>query len=58
MNKKEKPLNSKTKDSPETSMTLLQAEQYLRKIGEWSDVAQLDREIIINWATFLKKKES
>jgi len=39
-------------------MTLAEAETYLRKVGEWHDVVKLERETIIKWAEFLKKKEN
>jgi hypothetical protein len=52
MDKKEKPLNYKDPNKP---MTLSEAEHYLREIDEWHSVSTLPREIIINWATFLKK---
>jgi hypothetical protein len=55
MKKKEKPLNFK---DPKAPMTLLDAEKYLRSIKEWDDVAQMDREIIIKWATFLKARDT
>lgn len=54
MNKKEKPLNFK---DPEAPMTLLDAEKYLRSIKEWDDVSRLDRDIIIKWAEFLKRRD-
>lgn len=41
----------------EKQMTLAEAEQFLRKIGEWHDVVKMDRETIIKWAIFLKSKE-
>jgi len=50
-----KPLNSK--DSTDKEMSLIEAEKYLRKIGEWHDVVKMDRETVIKWATFLKKRE-
>lgn len=55
MNKKEKPLNYK---DPETPMTLLEAEKYLRSIKEWEGMTQIDRETVIKWAEFLKKREA
>jgi hypothetical protein len=54
MSKKDKPLNYK---DPATPMTLLEAEKYLRSVKEWDSVVQMDREIIIKWAEFLKKRE-
>lgn len=52
MAKKDKPLNYK---DPQKPMTLLEAEQYLRKMDEWHGVSTMDREIIIKWAEYLKK---
>jgi hypothetical protein len=55
MDKKQKSPNHKDPDAP---MTLLEAEQFLRKIDEWESVRDMQRDIIINWATFLKKKNT
>lgn len=45
------------KDEPAACMTLLEAETFLRKMGEWHSVVKMDRETIIKWAEFLKAKE-
>lgn len=47
----------KTKKNQE-SLSLSEAEQFLRKIEEWHSVSHLDRDTIIKWAEFLKNKES
>jgi len=49
-----KPLNYK---NPDTLMSLEDATTYLKRLGEWESVWKLDRETIIGWAEFLKKKE-
>ena len=46
----------KTKNEPQPTMTLSEAETYLRKIGEWHGVVKMDRETVIKWAEFLKAK--
>lgn len=38
-------------------MTMIEAEQILRKLGEWHGVVGMERETIIKWATYLKNKE-
>lgn len=43
--------------SSQKEMTLAEAEQFLRKIGEWHEAVKMDRDTIIKWATFLKNKE-
>jgi len=52
--------NSKKKDNPEKDSkiikTLQEAENYLREIGEWNSVYNMDRQVILNWANFLKNK--
>ena len=53
MCKKQKPLNYK---DPEQPMTMEEATTYLKKLGEWEGVWHLERETIIKWAEFLKKK--
>lgn len=45
------------KEESTTPMTLLEAETFLRKMGEWHGVVKMDRETIIKWAEFLKAKE-
>jgi hypothetical protein len=55
MNKKEKPLNYK---DPEASMTMEEATTFLKKLGEWEGIWHMDRDTIIKWAEFLKKKEA
>lgn len=49
--------SSNPKDSTDKEMSLIEAEKFLRKVGEWHDVVKMDRETIIKWATFLKNKE-
>lgn len=51
---KQKPLNSKDPNSP---MTLLEAEKYLRNIKEWDGVTTMERDTIIKWAEYLKNLE-
>jgi hypothetical protein len=53
MSKKQTPLNYK---DPEAPMTMEDATTYLKKLGEWEGVWHLDRDTIIKWAEFLKKK--
>lgn len=55
MNKKDKPLNYRDPDSP---MTLEEATAFLKKIKEWESVVNFDRDTIIKWAEFLKKKKA
>jgi len=38
-------------------MTLSEATEYLKSIKEWTSVWKLERELIIKWAEFLKKRE-
>lgn len=47
----------KTKPKESVTMTLLEAEQFLRKIDEWNNVVKMERDIIIKWAMFLKDKQ-
>jgi hypothetical protein len=45
------------KEEPVVTITTLeQAETFLRKLDEWYHVSRMDREIILNWANFLKNK--
>lgn len=39
-------------------MTMDEATAYLKSIKEWESVWKLDRETIIKWAEFLKKREA
>ena len=55
MSKKEKPLNYK---DPEAPMTMEEATTLLKKLGEWEGIWHMDRDTIIKWAEFLKKKEA
>lgn len=48
-----KPLNYK---NPSNNMSLEEATEYLKKIGEWESVWRLERDTIIKWAEFLRKK--
>lgn len=50
----DKPLNYK---DPSKSMSLEEATEYLKKIGEWDSVWRLERDTIVKWAEFLKKKD-
>ena len=50
-----KPLNYKDPSKP---MSMAEATEYLKKIGEWESVWKLDRDHILKWAEFLKNKES
>jgi len=50
---KTKPAATNKKDAS-TPMTLEQATVFLKKHGEWESVWKLDREVIINWAMYLK----
>ena len=50
----DKPLNYK---DPSTTMSFQEATEYLKKIDEWESVWRLERDIIIKWAEFLKKKD-
>lgn len=50
----DKPLNYK---DPSTTMSLQEATEYLKKIDEWESVWRLERDTIIKWAEFLKKKD-
>lgn len=47
----------KTKKSLDNVITLLEAEQILRKFNEWHSVAKMDRETIIKWALYLENLE-
>lgn len=38
-------------------MNLEEATAYLKKIGEWETVLKMEREVILNWANFLKERE-
>ena len=40
-----------------TSFTLEEAINYLKKLDEWVSVQRLERDLIIAWANFLKKRE-
>lgn len=51
----DKPLNYKDPDKP---MSMADATEYLKKIGEWESVWKLDRDLILKWAEFLKNKET
>jgi len=41
-----------------TPLSLEEATALLKKLGEWEGVVKLDREIIINWATYLKNNKT
>lgn len=43
-----------TKLSKPKEMSLEEATAYLKKLGEWQSVWQLDRKTIIQWAEYLK----
>lgn len=47
----------KSKDTEEIHLTLEEATDYLKKMGEWEGVWNLDRDIIIKWAEFLLVRE-
>lgn len=50
--------HKKTTSTPQvSSITLLEAETFLRKMGEWHSVVKMDRDTIIKWAVFLMNKE-
>lgn len=51
------PLNMKEKEKKEV-LTLEEATNYLKKIGEWETAWKFDRETIIKWAEFLKNKNA
>ena len=51
----DKPLNYK---DPAKPMSMAEATEYLKKIGEWDSVWKLDRDLILKWAEFLKNKET
>jgi hypothetical protein len=51
---KQKPTNTPAL----TSITLLEAEIFLRKMGEWHGVVKMERDTIIKWALFLMNKEN
>ena len=38
-------------------MSLMEAEKFLRDVGEWHGVVKMDRDTIIKWAMFLKTKQ-
>jgi hypothetical protein len=40
----------------EPNMSMEEVTNYLKKIGEWESVAKMDRETIMKYAEFLKKK--
>ena len=48
-----KPQNYK---DPSMTMSLEEATEYLKKIGEWESVWRLERDTIVKWAEFLRKK--
>ena len=50
----DKPLNYK---DPTRTMSLEEATTYLKQIGEWESVWRLERDTIVKWAEFLKKKD-
>lgn len=50
-----KPLNYKDSNSP---MSMEEATTYLKKLNEWESVWNMERDTIIKWAEFLKKKEN
>lgn len=52
MNKKQSPIKDK-----EPQMSLEEATAYLKKLGEWEGVVNMNRETILKWAEFLKKKD-
>jgi hypothetical protein len=54
MNTSNKPLNFKDPSKP---MDLEEATTLLKKLGEWDSVYNLDRETILKWAEFLKRRE-
>ena len=37
----------------ETHMTMEEATNYLKKMGEWESVWRLDRDTIVKWAEYL-----
>jgi len=47
-----------TTEEPERIATLQDAETYLRKVDEWNSVKQMERQTILDWANFLKGKET
>ena len=48
--------NTKLTVKEQENITMSEAEQILRKFGEWHGVVGMDRETIIKWAQFLKNK--
>ncbi len=49
-------MKRKSEPQPQPTMTLFEAETYLRKVGEWHGVVKMNRETIIKWAEFLRAK--
>jgi hypothetical protein len=47
----------KTKKEETVSFTLEEATTYLKKMGEWESVWNMERETIIKWAEFLLVRE-
>ena len=50
-------LKTTNEEEDQSIKNLQEAETYLRKNDEWNSVKNMDRQIIINWANFLKNKE-
>lgn len=44
-------------EEADLTMTLEEATKYLKKLGEWESVVNVDRETIIKWAEFLLIRE-
>jgi len=57
MNKALKNKKTKAVEVPPV-LTLEEATSFLKKAGEWESVVNFDRDIIINWASFLKAREN
>lgn len=46
--------NKELKDKANTNMTLDEAAEYLKKLGEWWAVRNCSRDTLIGWAMYLR----
>jgi hypothetical protein len=47
--------SKEVKDKPNISMTLDEAAEYLKRLGEWWAIRNCSRDTLIKWATYLKE---
>ena len=48
--------NNSEKTENTHTLSMEEATTFLKKIGEWDSVSKFDRQIILDWANYLKKR--